>query len=101
MKGFWIYILRCSDGSYYTGHSDDLEHRMAQHVSGEITGCYTFKLRPVELLFSQECTSREEALAAERKIKGWRRQKKEALINGSWAEIAHLSCSRHPGNDKA
>ena len=79
---FWVYILRCSDGSYYTGQTEDLETRIAQHVSGAMPECYTFKRRPLELVFSQEFPSREEALASERQIKGWSRRKKEAMIRG-------------------
>jgi len=70
---FWIYILRCADDSYYTGHTDDLERRLAQHHNGEMGG-YTATRRPVELIFSQECVSREEALSAELQIKGWSRK---------------------------
>ena len=94
MQPFWVYILKCSDGSYYTGHTDDLERRMAQHVSGEIFNCYAFSRRPVTLVFSQPCATREEALAAELKIKGWGRKKKEALIRGDWAEVSRLSKGR-------
>ena len=90
---FWVYILRCSDGSYYTGHTEDLETRIAQHVSGAIRECYTFKRRPLELVFSQECPSREEALASERQIKGWSRRKKEAMIRGDWTEVSNLARS--------
>ena len=88
---FWTYILVCNDNSYYTGHTDDLEKRLAQHNAGEITSCYTFKKRPVTLLFSQEFPTREEALSAERKIKGWSRKKKEAMIKGDWAEVSRLA----------
>lgn len=80
---FWTYILRCADGSYYTGHTDHLEQRMAQHVSGTL-GEYTRLRKPVVLVYSQEMFSREEALAAERQIKRWSRRKKEALIRGHW-----------------
>ena len=80
MKPFWVYILLCADGSYYTGHSDDLEHRLSQHVTGAIPSCYTFKRRPVTLSFSQSFTTREEAIAAEQQIKGWSRKKKEAMM---------------------
>ncbi len=93
MKPFWVYILRCRDGSYYTGHTDDLERRMAQHATGEIPGCYTFTRRPVTLVFSQTCVTREEALAAERQIKGWSRKKKEAMMRGDWAEVSRLARS--------
>ena len=90
---FWVYILRCSDGSYYTGHTDNLESRIAQHVTGVIPSCYTFNRRPVECLFSQDLPTREEALAAEQQIKGWGRKKKEAMIRGDWAEVSRLARS--------
>ena len=90
---FGVYILRCADGSYYTGHTDNLEKRIAEHDSGAIAGSYTFRRRPVQLAFSQEFSSRKEALEAERQIKGWTRMKKEALIRGDWAEISRLARS--------
>lgn len=80
---FWTYILRCSDGSYYTGHTDDLERRIAQHQSGELSG-YTRTRLPVALVWSQDFGSREEALVSEQRIKPWSRAKKEALISGDW-----------------
>lgn len=88
---FWVYMLRCADGSYYTGHTDDLEKRIGQHTTGAITGCYTFKRRPLELVFSQEFPTREEALASEIQIKGWSRKKKEAMMRGDWAEVSRLA----------
>ncbi len=60
-KPFWVYILRCADGSYYTGHTDDLELRVAKHQSGEVEG-YTATRRPIQLAYAQECVTREEAL---------------------------------------
>ncbi|KEQ54957.1 TrmH family RNA methyltransferase [Sphingobium chlorophenolicum] len=89
---FYTYILRCSDGSYYTGHSDDLETRVAQHQSGSIKG-YTSDRLPVELMWSAEFASRAEALAAELQIKGWSRKKKEALIAGNWEKLKKASIS--------
>ena len=68
-------MLRCSDGSYYTGHTDDLDHRMAQHRTGEHGG-YTAKRKPVVLVWSEIFATREEAIAAERRIKGWSRAKR-------------------------
>ncbi|MGH8494150.1 MAG: GIY-YIG nuclease family protein [Moraxellaceae bacterium] len=88
---FWVYMLRCADGSYYTGHSDDLERRLGQHHVGQVPGCYTLKRRPLELVYSQSFASRAEALSAEQQIKGWSRAKKEALINSDWAEISRLA----------
>jgi len=94
---FWVYILRCSDGGYYTGHTDDLVHGMAQYQAGECTG-YTSVRLPVELIWTQEIVTREEALSVERRIKGWSRKKKEAMIRDDWAEVSRLAQSKsfHP-----
>ena len=91
---FWVYILRCADSSYYTGHTDNLEKRLAEHMTGAIPTCYTYNRRPVELVFSQEFATREEALASERQIKGWSRKKKEAMMCGDWAEVSRLAQSK-------
>jgi putative endonuclease len=87
---FYVYILRCSDGSYYTGHTDNLEARMAEHQSGECGG-YTSTRMPVQLLWSQDCTTREEALAGEQQIKGWNRKKKEAMMRGDWKAVQQIA----------
>ncbi|MBI4987539.1 MAG: GIY-YIG nuclease family protein [Rhodocyclales bacterium] len=86
---FWCYLLRCADGSYYAGHTDNLEHRIGQHRQGTCEG-YTAKRLPVELVWSQEFVTREEALAAEQQIKGWSRRKKEAMMRGDWKEVSRL-----------
>jgi predicted GIY-YIG superfamily endonuclease len=91
---FWVYILQCSDGSDYTGHTDNLEARLDQHASGSIPSCYTYKRRPFTLAFSQACETRQEALSAERQIKGWGRSKKSAMIRGDWTEVSRLAQSR-------
>ncbi|MFC3691800.1 GIY-YIG nuclease family protein [Chenggangzhangella methanolivorans] len=78
----WIYILRCSDGSYYVGSTRGaLEKRLAEHQSGAFGG-YTAARLPVALVFSERFVRVEDAIAAERQIKGWSRAKKEALIAG-------------------
>ncbi|MEK7393192.1 MAG: GIY-YIG nuclease family protein [Fibrobacterota bacterium] len=88
---FWVYILRCADASYYTGHTDDLELRIAQHESGAISTCYTYNRRPLKLVFTQEFFSREEAIVSEQQIKGWSRKKKEAMIQRDWAKVSKLA----------
>jgi predicted GIY-YIG superfamily endonuclease len=96
MKPFFVYILKCSDRSYYIGHTDDLERRIECHTEG-IEPCYTANRRPLELVFVEECTSREEALGRERQIKKWRREKKEALIRNDWDSLKKLALSKsHP-----
>jgi predicted GIY-YIG superfamily endonuclease len=87
---FWVYILRCADNSYYTGHTDNLEQRIGEHQNG-LCGGYTAGRLPVELVFSQACSTREEALSAEQQIKGWSRRKKEAMMRGDWAEVSRLA----------
>ncbi len=87
---FYAYMLRCSDGSYYIGHTDSLERRIAQHQHGELPG-YTHNRRPVTLMWSQDFPSRIEALEAERQLKGWKRAKKEALAAGDWDAVRLLS----------
>jgi tRNA/rRNA methyltransferase len=79
-------MLRCSNGIYYTGHTDDLDRRVAQHQSGAIKG-YTYDKRPVELVWSEAFPTRAEALEAELRIKPWSRAKKEALIAGDWRKL--------------
>ena len=78
---YYVCILRCSDGSYYVGHTNNLEHRLAAHERGAIEG-YTLSRRPVELVFSDRFSTRLEAFHRERQVKGWSRARKEALING-------------------
>lgn len=92
---FWVYMLRCADDSYYTGHTDDLELRLAKHASVEYGG-YTSTRLPVKFIFSEQFPTREEALTCERQIKGWSRKKKEALMRGDWAEVSRLARRGHP-----
>ena len=90
---FFAYMLRCADQTYYVGHSDELERRIAEHGFGQIPG-YTATRLPVELVWSETFPSRIEALSAERQIKGWSRAKKEALIGGDWAAVQRLARRR-------
>ena len=89
--GAYLYMLRCSDGSYYVGTARiDLELRIAQHNAG-LFGGYTSTRRPVELIFSQHFESITDAIEAERQVKGWTRAKKEALIRGDWDGLKLLA----------
>ena len=90
---FWAYIVRCSDGKYYTGHTDNLERRIGQHNAGEIPG-YTQKRRPVTLMWSQEFPSRIEAMTAETQVGGWSRAKKEALFQSDWSALSEAAKKR-------
>ena len=92
MKPFFVYLLLCSDGSFYVGHTDELELRVAQHQLGVVED-YTQTRRPVAMVWCQETASRLEALTAERQIKGWGRAKKEALIAGDWDLVSQSARS--------
>ncbi|MBT2187711.1 GIY-YIG nuclease family protein [Sphingobium nicotianae] len=87
---FWTYILRCSDGRYYTGHTDDLERRITEHQNGGFCD-FTSRRRPVHLIWSESFRTREEALGAELIVKKWSRAKKEALAAGDWIALAHFA----------
>jgi len=90
---FWAYMLHCRGGMFYVGQTDDLERRLAEHQSGLIAG-FTRERLPVELVWSAEFPSRLEALEAERRLKGWSRAKKMALIRGDWEQVSILAKSR-------
>ena len=77
-----VYILKCSDGSYYTGSTKDLDGRVQEHQTGEHSDAYTYKRRPVELVWSEITESYSDAFQWEHRIKGWSCAKKEALIRG-------------------
>ncbi len=76
---FYAYMLRCSNGSYYVGHSDDLDARVAQHQRGEVEG-YTQNRRPVELVWCETFPTRDEAFAAEWRVGGWSRAKPRRAV---------------------
>ena len=90
MLDFYVYILKCSDGSYYTGHTDDTDKRISEHKNG-IVHCYTSDKLPVKLVFMENFPSRYEALCVERKIKKWTSKKKEALIKGGWPAMQGIN----------
>ena len=94
--GAWLYILRCSDGSYYVGTArGSLESRIAQHNAGAFQG-YTASRRPVELIFSQWSDRITDAIENERKVKKWSRAKKEAFIRGDFESLQQLAKRKSP-----
>ena len=91
IDGAYVYVLRCADGSYYTGTARlGLEQRVAEHNAGSYDG-YTATRRPVTLVFSQWFERITHAIAAERQIKGWSRAKKEALVQGDFESLRILA----------
>ena len=86
----WVYILRCADGSYYTGCTTNLDQRLGEHQAGEKPG-YTSTRLPVEMVYAEAFQTIHDAIDAERRIKGWSRAKKEAAIEGRWRDLPALS----------
>ena len=91
---YYVYIVACSDGSYYTGVTNNLERRIAEHNEGVDQTCYTFKRRPVGLKYEEHFNNIQNAIAYEKQLKGWSRKKKEALFKGDYQSIRELAKSR-------
>ena len=94
MKQSYVYILKCSDSTYYTGVTSNLNQRMFQHNSGFYPDCYTFSRRPVALVFYAEFTDINFAIEKEKQIKKWSKAKKEALIRGEYDTLSNLARKR-------
>ncbi len=91
MKRYYVYILKCSDKTYYTGFTSNLENRIVEHQIGKHKESYTFKRRPLQLVFHCEFTNAEMAIETEKQIKKWSRAKKEALINDEFEKLPNLA----------
>ena len=91
MQISYLYILKCSDDSYYTGVTSNLTQRMYQHESAFYPDCYTASRRSLELVFYAEFTNIGFAIDKEKQIKKWSRVKKEALINGDYDALPNLA----------
>ena len=98
--GAWVYILRCADGSYYTGltRRELPETRLSEHMMRLSPNSFTASRLPVILAYAEYMDLVTDAIAAERKIKGWSRAKKEAPIRGDWDEVQRLA-KRRGGKD--
>ena len=91
---YYVYIVCCVDNSFYTGVTNNLRRRMWEHNTGYVKGCYTFKRRPVVLMYYEHFYNVDNAIAWEKQLKGWSRKKKEALIAGNWEKIKGLAAVR-------
>ncbi|WP_298119069.1 GIY-YIG nuclease family protein [Flavobacterium sp.] len=91
-----MYILLCSDGSYYTGSTIDLERRLNEHQNGEGAN-HTKKRLPVSLLYYEEYSRIDEAFYREKQIQGWSRKKKEALMQGNIDLLPELAKAYRDG----
>ena len=91
MQQSYVYILKCADGTFYTGVSSNLTQRLFQHETGYYPDCYTATRRPVELVFYAEFTDINLAIEKEKQIKKWSRAKKLALINDDFDALPNLA----------
>lgn len=91
MKLSYVYILKCSDNTYYTGVTSNLYKRLLEHHAGKHPDSYTYNRRPVSLVFYAEFTNINIAFETEKQIKKWSRAKKEALINGKFEKLPNLA----------
>lgn len=96
-----VYILKCSDGTYYTGLTKELQARVREHNKGVHPGSYTFRRRPVNLVWRIITDSYQEAFQWEHQIKGWSRAKKEALIRGDIEGIHEIVVTERKKREKA
>ncbi len=79
---YFVYILRCADGKYYVGVTNDVDRRFAEHQEGYDPAGFTYSRRPVELVLVEWYQYIQHAIEREKQLKGWSRKKKEALITG-------------------
>ncbi|NRT15143.1 putative endonuclease [Flavobacterium sp. 28A] len=100
MKLYYVYLLKCKDDSYYVGFSSNLEKRVVEHNAGKYRDAYTYKRRPVNLVWFQDFTDPSQAIVFEKKIKKWSRAKKEALINDDFNLLPLLSQCKNESHSK-
>jgi len=94
LLSYYFYIVECSDLSYYTGVTNNIECRIWEHNNSENENSYTYKRRPVKLKYVEYWENIEGAIDREKQIKRWTRKKKEALIKGKENELSRLAKGR-------
>lgn len=96
----FVYILKCSDNTYYTGITNNPERRIDEHNSGENKNSYTAQRLPVEMIYCEKFTDFNLAITWEKKIKDWSRKKKEALIKENWDQLKILAACKNYSSHK-
>ncbi len=91
MKTYYVYILECSNNSYYTGVTNNMNRRLHEHDTGANRSCFTYDKRPVKLVYVQSFMEIENAIKWEKQLKGWSRKKKQAVIHNNWEKLPALS----------
>jgi predicted GIY-YIG superfamily endonuclease len=93
VKTYYVYVLRCFDGTFYVGMTSDIEQRVAQHHCGIFATCYTYTRRPLILVHVSDFRSVDQAIAAEKKLKGWSHRKKRAFVESNWSDLKRFARS--------
>ena len=88
---YFVYLLKCSDNTFYTGVTNDVYRRFLEHQNGENSSSYTYKRRPVQLVYFEAFSNINSAIEKEKQIKKWSKAKKEALINEKFELLPELS----------
>jgi putative endonuclease len=91
MRTYFTYIVRCADGTFYTGITNDIERRFAEHGDGRDPTCYTHSRRPLHLVYVGEFDRPDDAIAFEKQLKGWSHKKKRAFAERDWPLLARLA----------
>ena len=95
MKSLYVYILECADNSFYVGVTNDVGRRFIEHASGIHENSYTNSRRPVNLVFCRQFKSPMKAIKYEKQVKGWTKEKKQALINNDIDSLHNLSSCKN------
>ncbi len=95
---YFVYLLRCSDQSFYVGVTNNIDRRLIEHQSGKDVHCFTYQRRPVSLVFCAPYTYIQNAIDREKQLKRWSKQKKEALIRENFNRLEFLSRRRKSWN---
>ena len=101
MKNLYVYILECSDNSFYVGVTNDVGRRFIEHITGLHEESYTFSRRPLKLVFCKQFKNPVKAIKYEKQIKGWTRAKKLALINNDLELLHELSECKNESSHKS
>ena len=99
-KLLYVYMVKCSDDLYYVGVTNDINRRILEHNEGTNTDAFTFKRRPVKLVYWQDFSDYNQAIDWETQLKKWSRKKKEALIAEDWERVKELAICNNETNHK-
>ena len=96
MRSFWVYMLRCVDGTFYTGVTNNVDQRFGRHCDGVHPTSYTFSRRPLVLVYAGEFQRAIDAIDFEKRLKGWSHKKKRAFADREWPLLKRLAVGTIP-----